>query len=62
MFRVTQALPKNMSAALVLLEHLWAKPLLDAVDRAGGIELSNDWIRPEQIVSVVHKAGPPDRR
>src|SRR5262249_42290613 len=38
-FRVTQALPNSMSAALVLLEHLWSKPLLDAVDRAGGIEL-----------------------
>ena len=59
MFRVTQALPKNMSAVLVLLEHLWAKPLLDAVDRAAGVELSNDWIRPEEIVSVVHKAVPP---
>ena len=58
-FRITQALPKNMSAALVLLEHLWAKPLLDAVDRAGGLELSNDWIRPEQIVSVVHQVAPP---
>ena len=58
-FRVTQALPKNMSAVLVLLEHLWAKPLLDAVDRAAGVELSNDWIRPEEIVSVVHEAVPP---
>jgi len=58
-FRVTQALPKNMSAVLVLLEHLWAKPLLDAVDRAAGVELSNDWIRPEEIVSVVHKAAAP---
>src|SRR4051812_5036156 len=58
-FRVTQALPKNMSAVLVLLEHLWAKPLLEAVDRAAGVELSNDWIRPEEVVSVVHKAVPP---
>src|SRR4249919_3417484 len=58
-FRVTQSLPKNMSAVLVLLEHLWAKPLLEAVDRAAGVELSNDWIRPEEIVSVVHKAVPP---
>jgi hypothetical protein len=58
-FRVTQALPKNMSAVLVLLEHLWAKPLLDAVDRAAGVELSNDWIRPEEIVSVVHRPVPP---
>jgi uncharacterized membrane protein len=59
-FRVTQALPKNMSAALVLFEHLWAKPFLDAVARAGGTELSNDWLRPETIVSVAHRAGTPD--
>jgi uncharacterized membrane protein len=58
-FRVTQALPNNMSAVLVLFEHLWAKPLLDAVDRAGGIELTNDWIRPEEVVSVVHRAIAP---
>jgi uncharacterized membrane protein len=58
-FRVTQSLPKNMSAVLVLLEHLWVKPLLDAVDRAAGVELSNDWIRPEEIVSVVHRAVRP---
>jgi uncharacterized membrane protein len=57
-FRVTEALPKNMSAALILLEHLWAKPLLDAVDRAAGVELSNDWIRPEEIVSVTHRPLP----
>jgi uncharacterized membrane protein len=58
-FRVTQALPNNMSAVLVLFEHLWAKPLLDAVDRAGGIELTNDWLRPEEVVSVVHRVAPP---
>ena len=58
-FRVTQSLPKNMSAVLVLFEHLWAKPMLDAVDRAGGIELSNDWVRPEEVVSVVHRVAPP---
>jgi len=51
-FRVTQALPNNMSAALVLLEHLWAKPLLEAVDGAEGIELANEWIRPEELVSL----------
>jgi hypothetical protein len=58
-FRVTQALPNNMSAVLVLFEHLWAKPLLEAVDRAGGIELTNDWLRPEEVVSVVHRVAPP---
>jgi uncharacterized membrane protein len=58
-FRVTQALPPNMSAVLVLLEHIWAKPMLDAVDRAGGVELSNDWIRPDEIVSAVRRVAPP---
>ncbi len=58
-FRVTQSLPNNMSAALVLLEHLWAKPLLEAVDRAGGVELGNDWVRPEEVVSVTDRTVRP---
>jgi uncharacterized membrane protein len=60
-FRVTQKLPPDMTAALILFEHLWSKPLLDAVDAAGGIELSNDWVRPEQIVSITHRLPPPDQ-
>jgi len=48
-FRVTQALPENMSAGIALLEHLWAKPLFDAIDRANGIELGNDWLQPDQV-------------
>lgn len=51
-FLVTQSLPNNMSAAFVLIEHLWAIPLRDAVERAGGTELSNDWIKPEEILTV----------
>jgi hypothetical protein len=53
-FRVTQSLPKNMSAALVLVEHLWAKELRDAVERAGGTELSNEWLKPEEILTAGH--------
>jgi uncharacterized membrane protein len=53
-FRITQSLPNNMSAAFVLIEHLWAIPLRDAVERAGGTELSNDWIKPEEILTVGH--------
>ena len=51
-FRVTQSLPNNMSAVLVLVEHLWAKQLRDAVERAGGTELSNEWLKPEEILSA----------
>ncbi|HKH29877.1 MAG TPA: hypothetical protein VKA45_02380 [Gaiellaceae bacterium] len=56
-FRVTQSLPNNMSAALVLIEHLWAKELRDAVERAGGMELSNEWLRPEEILTAGHDVG-----
>ena len=59
-FRVTQALQNNTTAALVLVEHRWARPLLDAVDRAGGIELSNDWIRPEELLTVEPERVPDD--
>ncbi len=54
-FRLTQALPNSMSAALVLIEHLWAKPLREALERADGIELANEWLRPDELLS-------PDRR
>jgi uncharacterized membrane protein len=54
-FRVTQALPNETTAALLLIEHRWATGLLDAVADAGGIELSNDWLRPEEILSLEPK-------
>lgn len=52
LFRVTRAVPNNATAALVLIEHRWALPLLDAVARADGIELMNDWIRHENILRI----------
>ena len=57
-FRTTQSLQNNMSAAFVLIEHLWAIPLRDAVERAGGSELSNDWIRPEEFLTVGRDVRP----
>jgi uncharacterized membrane protein len=57
LFRVTQTLPENMSAALVLLEHLWAKPLYEAVGRAGGITLGKDWLEPEEVFTPARLAA-----
>lgn len=51
-FRVTQSLPNDTSAALVLIEHRWAKSLLAAVDRAGGLELSNDWLHHDDVLTI----------
>jgi uncharacterized membrane protein len=53
-FRVTRSLPNNMSAALVLIEHVWAKELRDAVERAGGAELANEWVKPEELLTAGH--------
>jgi hypothetical protein len=39
-----------MSLALLLLEHLWIGPLLEAVERANGIELENEWFDPVRLV------------
>ena len=61
-FEITQALPPNMSAALVLMEHLWAKPLYEAVDRADGMELSNVWLRPEQVFTPERLGRAPGAR
>jgi uncharacterized membrane protein len=55
-FRVTQSLPNNMSAALVLIEHVWARDLLDAIERAGGQELGNDWISADELLTLTDEA------
>ena len=50
-FRLTEVAEPGSSIALVLLEHLWMLPLLGAVERAKGYELSNDWVSPERLVT-----------
>jgi len=57
-FHVSESLGENTSAALLLIEHLWSKPLLDAVDAAGGIELFSHWVRPEKILSLTPPQWP----
>jgi uncharacterized membrane protein len=52
LFRITRALSDDTSAAVVLIEHLWVKPLNDAIARAGGVELTNEWVPPEAVLSI----------
>jgi len=51
-FMVTQSLPNETTAALVLFEHTWAKPFLDTVAQAEGMELLNTWVRPEKLLEM----------
>jgi uncharacterized membrane protein len=53
--------PPGSSAALVLLEHVWAEPLRQAVERADGRELDNRWLRADDLIlyglSLAPRAG-----
>lgn len=50
--RVAEVLPNGMTMVLVLFEHLWVQPLLEAVRRADGFELRNEWVEPEALITV----------
>jgi hypothetical protein len=51
-FRLAQAVPDGTSIALALIEHTWALPLLDAVERAKGFEINNQWVSAETLVEL----------
>jgi uncharacterized membrane protein len=50
-FALTESVPPNSTAALALVEHLWAKPLQAAIARANGVELANDWLKVDQLIA-----------
>jgi uncharacterized membrane protein len=51
-FRLTEALGNDTTAVVLLIEHTWAKPLLEAIDDADGVELLNDWVQPSAVLSI----------
>ena len=46
------AIPPGSAAAVLLIEHLWAIPLRDAIVDAGGTALVDEWIHPADLVAV----------
>ena len=49
---VLEEIPNDSAAALILLEHHWAVPLRDAIDRAGGFRISDGFISPFDLVAI----------
>jgi uncharacterized membrane protein len=48
MWSLADAIPVGSTAAVALIEHLWADPLSAAIQRAGGTLLEETWLaRPE---------------
>jgi uncharacterized membrane protein len=49
---LADAIPHGTSAAFALLEHRWASPLRDAIESAGGHDLDDRWIHPEDLAAI----------
>jgi uncharacterized membrane protein len=45
-------IPNNTAAGVALIEHRWAIPLRDAIIRANGIPLIDEWIHPTDLVAA----------
>ncbi len=54
---VADAIPNGSAAAIALLEHRWAIPLRDAIVRAGGIALADEWVHARDLVAIGLLAG-----
>jgi len=49
---LTDAVPPGGVAAVALLEHLWAQPLVTAIDGAGGRPLGELWLSAEDRARI----------
>jgi uncharacterized membrane protein len=49
---IADAIPNGSAAAIALLEHRWAIGLRDAIGRAGGFHLADEWIHPRDLVAI----------
>ena len=56
-WHVADAIPPGSSAAIALIEHRWAIPFRDAVVRAGGTALADEWIHAADLVAAGQAIG-----
>jgi uncharacterized membrane protein len=54
---VADAIPPGTSAGIALIEHRWAIPLREAIERAGGQPLADEWVHPEDLVAAGAEAA-----
>jgi len=56
-----EAVPPGGVAAVALIEHTWAQPLVLAIRRAGGQLLDETWLAPPDLELLERLAGEPGR-
>ena len=49
---LADAIPEGSSAAVALIEHVWAIPLRDKLADAGAVTLADEWIHPQDLLAV----------
>jgi hypothetical protein len=49
---VLEDIPNDTAAALLLIEHHWAVPLRDAIARANGFRISDEFISPLDLAAI----------
>jgi len=49
---IADAIPNGSAAGIALIEHRWAIPLRDAIVRAGGLPLADEWIHATDLVAI----------
>ena len=54
---VADTIPNGSVAAVILLEHLWAIPLRNAIVEAGGVALADEWIHASDLLEIGLVAG-----
>jgi uncharacterized membrane protein len=45
-------IPAGSAAAIALIEHRWAIPLRNAIVRAGGLPLADEWIHATDLIAI----------
>jgi Family of unknown function (DUF6325) len=61
LWSLSAAVPPGSAAAVAFIEHLWASPLLGAIQRAGGTPLDETWLAGDDLAMLekliaTHKA------
>jgi uncharacterized membrane protein len=49
---LADAIPAGTTAAVAILEHRWALPLRDAIERAGGHSVVDAWLHPADLEAL----------
>ena len=49
---LADTVPAGTTAAVALIEHLWATPLRAAIARAGGVPVTDAWVHPLDLVAI----------